>query len=1209
MGIKHIRIIQLNANKCYAAQHEFLQYFASNDYHIALISEPYVGNKLTVKQYQGFDVHQFSNGVRVKACVLVKKSLGHTLGVSQLSTPNLSVIQLNINQRKLYIASAYIEPRLDELNTLDAIINVLRATAGSYLIIGGDLNGRHQDWGCTTADLRGNLITAACSSHQMTVCNTGSTPTFRAIRYGVQSTSIPDITIASDNLIDLVDNWKVIDACKTSDHDAIEFDIKFDHSVSECKRASTYLYNNKLADWTFFDEQLRIELEATGLLDASIWTTQTLDAITHCLTQCIRHSCFASMKLRGGQKPYNPWWNETLEKHKKDVIRLHHKLSQLVRGRQDITRVLQEMKTAKEIYAKEISKASTKNFREFCTKQVKEDVYSLTNRLIKDAPQQRPPSTLRVNNTFTSNSEDTAKALLNHFYPDDTPDASQEQKLIRDKEDEEPDAEDDLPFTEIEVINCLETMNPNRAPGHDNLTSDICLRVASNYPKLITEIMNQCLSRRHFPDIWKSAIVKILPKPGKDNYDDLASHRPIGLLPVFGKLLEKLFTRRLAHIGRSKHLWNDRQFGFKEQRSTMDALHTAIQFIKDAKRSKHQVIGVSLDIKAAFDNAWWPCLKEGLRKSNCPRNIFVVIKSYLTERRVSLNYGDASVFKTMSKGCVQGSVCGPTFWNLILDDLLGKQFPNGVHIQAFADDVFLLVRGRTTTEIQDATNEALDIIYKWGNSVKLTFSPSKTQAISFTTTSHSASISMNGVQIPFETQIKILGVIIDKNLSFTKHVKYVISKASKIFKQLCKFVRPTWGVHSDNVKTIYHQVIEPTITYASEIWGDAVKYKSVVRTLRSFQRKFAIRAIRAFHTVSAVSASALSGFMPLHIKIKEIKRIENIKRSGVCPSLPDDVRLEKRSSPEDRLHHSRRPHIKHTEANNIEDAENLKSDTNIYTDGSKLDTGEVGASYLIYNLNGRRITKKLKLNRCCSVFQAELLAIADALEWATKNLKSDATLFSDSLSAIKAIENFSHINPLVNTIHQSLNKISGRYTIRFVWVKAHIGIPGNEEADALAKQAALAHTAFAYNNFPISFAKNIIKEEALAQWASEYTDATQGSTTRVWFPHLSDALNFINNNEMTFETTQVLTGHGFHKEYLHRFKITPDAFCPCDGRSTQTLTHILKTCPRFSSSRFTYETLCSLNNIPVYKVIIPDARHIIDFFKEIVASLKLFNET
>ena len=145
----------------------------------------------------------------------------------------------------------------------------------------------------------------------------------------------------------------------------------------------------------------------------------------------------------------------------------------------------------------------------------------------------------------------------------------------------------------------------------------------------------------------------------------------------------------------------------------------------------------------------------------------------------------------MTKGCIQGSVCGPTFWNLVLDELLSIPLPDGVHIQAFADDVLLIVKGRDTTAIEDAANTALDRIKDWGTSVKLEFSPNKTQAVAFTKAGQDANVSMAGVRIPFLNQMKLLGVIIDKHLKFIAHAKYVISKAARIFNRLCKFVRPT----------------------------------------------------------------------------------------------------------------------------------------------------------------------------------------------------------------------------------------------------------------------------------------------------------------------------------------------------------------------------------------------------------------------------------
>ena len=106
----------------------------------------------------------------------------------------------------------------------------------------------------------------------------------------------------------------------------------------------------------------------------------------------------------------------------------------------------------------------------------------------------------------------------------------------------------------------------------------------------------------------------------------------------------------------------------------------------------------------------------------------------------------------------------------------------------------------------------------------------------------------------------------------------------------------------------------------------------------------------------------------------------------------------------------------------------LASATNIYTDGSKSDGG-VGAAFVVKR-NGSNLSKKFKLNSLCSVFQAELLALSQALRWCVQHLESDATVFSDSLSGLNALLHPSNTNQLVNECRKHLEDI--RFHIKFV---------------------------------------------------------------------------------------------------------------------------------------------------------------------------------
>lgn len=181
----------------------------------------------------------------------------------------------------------------------------------------------------------------------------------------------------------------------------------------------------------------------------------------------------------------------------------------------------------------------------------------------------------------------------------------------------------------------------------------------------------------------------------------------------------------------------------------------------------------------------------------------------------------------MSKGCIQGSVCGPTMWNLLLDELLGIQLPSGCHIQAFSDDILLVITHPHLDQIESLTNQILTQITTWGKKVKLDFSPQKTQLIGFTNKTKNCKIIMNNHPIKHLKEIKYLGIIIDNKLKFIKHSEYIIEKSKKLFNKLTTFIRPTWGIHPENVKIIYKQVIEPIICYGASIWNSALQYKII----------------------------------------------------------------------------------------------------------------------------------------------------------------------------------------------------------------------------------------------------------------------------------------------------------------------------------------------------------------------------------------------
>lgn len=489
----------------------------------------------------------------------------------------------------------------------------------------------------------------------------------------------------------------------------------------------------------------------------------------------------------------------------------------------------------------------------------------------------------------------------------------------------------------------------------------------------------------------------------------------------------------------------------------------------------------------------------------------------------------------MTKGCIQGSTCGPTLWNIVLDELLETELPPGCRLQAFADDVLLIVSRDSASDLESAANEALQIIVSWGRGVKLNFSPTKTQNIAFSKKAKMANIILDSHQLKFHSEIKLLGVILDEKLLFNKHVHYIINKATHIFNKLSLYCRPTWGAHSENIRTIYLQVIQPIITYAAGVWGHAAKKKGLKRRLLSMQRGFALRALKSFRTVSTSAALALAQFMPIDLKVREVNLIEKTRLSSTTELLPDDVTLEKPTPPRLLLHPAQRitfkPELLEDQHEVEQFSRKLPPDTiHIYTDGSKQDDNKVGAAFVGYCRGCVIGGSKFKLHDCCSVFQAELLAILRACQWTYHRNSTHTVIYSDSKSAIQAIQDRSNTQPLVAEIHRIVHESLG--PVRFVWVRGHVGIEGNELADDAAKSAARLHRSPVYTKFPMAYVKQIIRQENFSIWQNRYQSEEQGQHTKRQLPLLTDIQALYKLTPITFTLTQTLTGHAYNKQYL-----------------------------------------------------------------------------
>ena len=163
--------------------------------------------------------------------------------------------------------------------------------------------------------------------------------------------------------------------------------------------------------------------------------------------------------------------------------------------------------------------------------------------------------------------------------------------------------------------------------------------------------------------------------------------RPIGLLPVYSKVLERIIYQRLLWYINKKNVINKNQHGFLPRTSAENVVINLVEQIKASWHSKKNVALLSFDFKGAFNAAWWPKAIVVIRTLlNSNTSLLGILENYFNHRSVEVNYWTISRNIQCERGCIQGSILGPIIWNLVMNDVFDHSI-NCVIVQAYADDI------------------------------------------------------------------------------------------------------------------------------------------------------------------------------------------------------------------------------------------------------------------------------------------------------------------------------------------------------------------------------------------------------------------------------------------------------------------------------------------------------------------------------------------
>lgn len=126
------------------------------------------------------------------------------------------------------------------------------------------------------------------------------------------------------------------------------------------------------------------------------------------------------------------------------------------------------------------------------------------------------------------------------------------------------------------------------------------------------------------------------------------------------KVLEKLLINRIMYHMYSKDVLNRSQYGFTPQTSTTDVIMAVRNHIEESMKEGYLVAMISLDVKGAFDAAWWPGILNSLREYQCPKNLYNLVRSYFSDRCAILTANTVRIQKSV-KGAHKALAVDPGY--------------------------------------------------------------------------------------------------------------------------------------------------------------------------------------------------------------------------------------------------------------------------------------------------------------------------------------------------------------------------------------------------------------------------------------------------------------------------------------------------------------------------------------------------------------------
>ena len=606
----------------------------------------------------------------------------------------------------------------------------------------------------------------------------------------------------------------------SSDHFGISFAVKMNFRKKIGKRK---IYNYKRANWEGLNNDLKsVKWDEHLRCDAETGWLRFKNILYH-------HINLRIPTITITDKDQPPWFDsETYHLClKKEKLRAKHNETGLA---EDYTKFSECRRDFKNL----VNEKMISNFKDDDDPAlISKKFWSHVKSTSKSS---RIPGTVNYHGKFRNNSKDQAE-MFNEYFEEQFSAVSGYDVDI----DYHRDSENDIDFSISRIRKILKDVNVNKAAGPDGVHGKVLKNCRESIAYPLSCIFRISYNIGQIPCEWKLANVVPIHKKGPKT--SVENYRPISLTSLVMKVFEKIVRDEL--LAKCQHKLNQNQHGFLPEKSCTTQMVNYVDSLSVSLNNNTRTDVVYFDFAKAFDSVNHDIILMKLKSEFGIDGILLkFIRNYLKDRKQRVVIGGSqSDLKNVRSGVPQGSILGPLFFVLFINDM-SECVSEGTMIALYADDTKIW-RKIVSWHDHEILQHDIDMLQNWAERNKMNFHLDKCKVLSVHNRASENGIwssclpfqvfiyTLNGIDLDFVKSEKDLGVIVTSNLGWEENILALYTKASSrlgLMKRTLRFIKDR-----KQKRAFYLALIRSLFEHCSIVWRPTTD--TLNSKVESIQRK------------------------------------------------------------------------------------------------------------------------------------------------------------------------------------------------------------------------------------------------------------------------------------------------------------------------------------------------------------------------------------